>query len=86
MLKKKKSLLSLPVYGFKPFVDTVRIADDMAVVVLSEDLLEARDFDAMPLSMTSRRYVAGANRRQLIDIADKEQVRAGRQSAQQAVE
>ena len=66
-------------------IDAVGVADDVAGVVLAEDLIKAGDVSDAAIDDIAQ-HIAGAHRWQLIDIADEEKVGCRLQRFEQAVE
>ena len=83
---KKVEVVALVVADRLPaLVDAMGVADDMAAVVLAEDLVEARHRGDAAVDDIAQ-DIARAHRRQLVDIADQQQMRRGLQRLEQAVE
>ena len=83
---EEKEVIGLIVGGWLPtLIDAVGVADDVALIVLAKDLLESGDVgDAAVYDIAQ--HIAGADRWQLINIANEQQMGRWLQRLEQTVE
>ena len=82
--RKKQSVMSPPKRGISPCVDPPGVVGDARARALAEDVLQPRDGEALGAQQVGE-HVARAHARELVGIADQQQVGAARDGLDELV-